>query len=194
MSDTSWIKPGMYVTWVPVPVGVDDDRPTAVQVGCSGDVYRVLAMDGDLVAVEALSGWAAKDDGLKRMAFDLRHGTFRELSPSYVEAMTGEKVDKDAELAQLRKELEQAKKDLDAYRAAAPPQFVMKARSLGMSYYLAHAVEVAQLRERTEKAEAEAVRWRQLHNTLKLRFDTKCASLKAAEAKLAAIRKEIESC
>jgi hypothetical protein len=122
VSDTSWIKPGMYVT-----PGEDIDSNDRIR---RGDVYVVESVDVTHIRFREAHGDMWKYPRSYRMhRMEWPCNVFRELSPSYVEAMTGEKVEVPACLTDCtitpmnagawKHERERASKDAHNWQVAA---------------------------------------------------------------------------
>jgi predicted RNase H-like nuclease (RuvC/YqgF family) len=176
MSDTSWIKPGMYVTVDRGPQLASDSGQVVFDNTGDGEVFKVKAVDLHYVACEHLRGSGCSEN----IVLDARRYDLRELSPSYVEAMTGEKVDGGTvtvaagEWERLRKEVEQLTEERGRHHRDADHCRALAARLL---------LESEKLRKELEQAKKERDAERNAFR-----------ELRKAEAKLAAIRKEIESC
>jgi len=128
MSDTSWIKPGMYVTV---------DRGLRLRYGVHdrshvGDVFEVQAVDYPHVAVVALTGFRTMASCLgKVFTLNADEVGFRELSPAYVEAMTGKKRPANqSALAELYSDLYEALLGADAELTTLNDKLAKAERSL----------------------------------------------------------------
>jgi len=124
MSDTSWIKPGMYITVTRgkiYPNGGNGGRPDG---SYTGSVLLVHARDGNLLALQELvSHYGTRyDENARMLSLDLTEWQFRELSPAYVEAMTG-KVSPpgywEAEAREFKAQAEAMERDRDRWKAKA---------------------------------------------------------------------------